>query len=111
MKNETKELDFSITYKNYSAMRTELSRRRKLQRSKIKSEQLSLHKNFLEKRKQELEQIAMLCKIYHKKVKILFQTNSGEQYVETSLWLSTGQYVVLNDGRFIPIKAIIDISF
>lgn len=92
-------------------MRAELLRKKRLEKSGIRSEKLSLHKDFVEKRKQQLEQIALLCKIYHKKVKISFQTNSGEQFIETSLWMSTGQYVILNDGRFIPVNAIIDISF
>jgi hypothetical protein len=92
-------------------MRAELLRKKRLERAGIRSEKLSLHKDFIEKRKQQLDQIALLCKIYHKKVKISFQTNSGEQFIETSLWMSTGQYVILNDGRFIPINSIIDISF
>jgi hypothetical protein len=92
-------------------MRAELLRRKRLERTGIRSEKLLLHKEFIEKRKQQLDQIALLCKIYHKKVKISFQTSSGEQFIETSLWMSTGQYVILNDGRFIPVNAIIDISF
>jgi hypothetical protein len=92
-------------------MRAELLRKKRLERAGIRSEKLSLHKDFIEKRKQQLDQIALLCKIYHKKVKISFQTNSGEQFIETSLWMSTGQYVILNDGRFIPINSILDISF
>jgi hypothetical protein len=92
-------------------MRAELLRKKRLERAGIRSEKLSLHKDFIEKRKQQLDQIALLCKIYHKKVKISFQTNSGEQFIETSLWMSTGHYVILNDGRFIPINSILDISF
>lgn len=92
-------------------MRAELLRKKRLEKTGILSERLFLHKDFIEKRKQQLDQIALLCKIYHKKVKISFQTSSGEQFVETSLWMSTGQYVILNDGRFIPVNAIIDVSF
>lgn len=92
-------------------IRVELLRRKRHERTGIRSEKLSLHSEFIQKRKQQLEQIALLCKLYHKKVKISFQTDSGESFVETSLWMTTGQYVILNDGRFIPVKAIIDISF
>jgi hypothetical protein len=77
----------------------------------VKSEKLWLHRDFVAKRYQQLDQIALLCRLYHKKIKITFRTNVGEQYLETSLWMTTGQYIILNDGRFIPIKAIIDISF
>lgn len=93
------------------SIRVELLRKKRQERTGIRSEKLSLHNEFIEKRKQQLDQIALLCKLYHKKVKISFQTHSGEQYIETSLWMSTGQYIVLNDGRFIPIKAIVDITF
>jgi hypothetical protein len=92
-------------------VRTDVARRKFLERPAIKSEKLLLHKDFIEKRRLQLEQIALLCKLYHKKVKISFKTSSGEQYVETSLWMSTGQYIILNDGRFIPVNAIVDISF
>lgn len=77
----------------------------------VKSHKLTLHRDFIARRRQQLEQVALLCKLYHKKVKITFLTSSGEYYIETSLWLFTGQYIILNDGRFIPINAIIDITF
>jgi hypothetical protein len=93
-------------------VKTDLKTRRRVHETiGIKSEKLLLHKDFIEKRRLQLEQIALLCKLYHKKVKISFKTSSGEQFIETSLWMSTGQYVILNDGRFIPVNAIIDISF
>ncbi len=85
--------------------------RKRAERTGVRSQRLSLHKDFIEKRKQQLDQIALLCKLYHKKVKISYKTNSGEHYVETSLWMTTEQYLILNDGRFIPVSAIIDISF
>jgi hypothetical protein len=92
-------------------MRVDRTNRKHYDRGVIKSEKLSLHRDFVTKRKQQLEQIALLCRLYHKKIKITFSTNAGEQFVETSLWMTTGQYIILNDGRFIPVNAIIDISF
>jgi hypothetical protein len=92
-------------------MRVDWTKRKHYDRGVIKSEKLTLHRDFIAKRQQQLEQIALLCKLYHKKIKITFKTNSGEQFIETSLWMTTGQYIVLNDGRFIPVNSIIDISF
>jgi len=92
-------------------VKVDVAKRKMHERPAIKSEKLLLHRDFVEKRRLQLEQIALLCKLYHKKVKISFKTSSGEQYVETSLWMSTGQYIILNDGRFIPVNAIVDIAF
>ena len=62
-------------------------------------------------RKQEqLQQAALLCKLFCKQVKIAWLDATGIRQVITSVYLTTARTVIFRDGRYVPLEQIITIE-
>ncbi|MBC8046006.1 MAG: hypothetical protein H7Y00_04375 [Fimbriimonadaceae bacterium] len=61
------------------------------------------------RRKQLLTQGMVLGNTYHTKVQIIFEAISGILQVETTIWATTEEYVLLKGGVYLPIKCIHDV--
>ncbi|MCB0396352.1 MAG: hypothetical protein KDD36_06850 [Flavobacteriales bacterium] len=57
-------------------------------------------------RKKLLEIATTLGNVYRRKVKILFETDENLNKVETTVWATTENNIVLKGGRTIPIHCI-----
>jgi len=64
---------------------------------------------FIDKRKQMLFQSMILGNTYHAKVKIVFETKEGFYEVETTVWATTDDFVLLKGGVYLPMKCIHDV--
>jgi hypothetical protein len=64
---------------------------------------------FLDKRKHLLYQSMLLGNTYHSKVKIVFETVEGFCQVETTVWATTEDFVMLKGGVYLPIRCIHDV--
>jgi hypothetical protein len=62
-------------------------------------------------RSQLLYRAMLLGNSYKNKVKIVFQTLSGPTAVETTIWATTDNNVILKGGIFIPICCILKVVF
>ena len=49
----------------------------------------------------------MLGNTHHHKVNIEFQTTEGIKTVFTTVWATTDNYIILKDGKYIPINSIV----
>lgn len=45
----------------------------------------------------------------HTKVKMIFECDQGLYKVETTVWATTDDYVLLKGGVYLPIKSILDV--
>ena len=90
-------------------IRSRLAENRKAVLPSRQERKLNLHEHFIENRKRELAQVALLCKLFNKKVRIDFHTSNGESSIETSVFFSTKENLIMQDGRIIPIVDVIDI--
>jgi hypothetical protein len=62
-------------------------------------------------RKQEqLQQAALLCKLFGKQVKLSWLDDTGFRHANTSVYLTTPRTVILRDGRYVPLEQIISIE-
>jgi hypothetical protein len=52
----------------------------------------------------------LLGNSYRQKVKIIFEVQEGTQQVETTIWATTENNVVLKGGTSIPISSITDLK-
>ena len=52
----------------------------------------------------------LLGNSYRQKVKIIFKSDEGIQQVETTIWATTENNVVLKGGTSIPISSIVDLN-
>lgn len=52
----------------------------------------------------------LLGNSYRQKVKIIFSSDEGTQQVETTIWATTENNVVLKGGTSLPISSIIDLK-
>ncbi len=64
-----------------------------------------------QERKVELQKAMLLGNTDHVKIKIFFMTMEGLKEVETTVWASTDQSVVLKGGISVPLHAISRIDF
>jgi hypothetical protein len=64
---------------------------------------------FMDKRKQLLFQSMILGNTCHAKVKIIFETTTGYYEVETTVWATTDDFVLLKGGVYLPMKCIHDV--
>lgn len=64
---------------------------------------------YMEKRKHLLFQSMILGNTYHAKVKLVFETTAGFYQVETTVWATTEDYVLLKGGVYLPIRCIHDV--
>ncbi|MEX0813508.1 MAG: hypothetical protein WD048_14915 [Chitinophagales bacterium] len=51
----------------------------------------------------------LLGNSYRHKVKIIFESMDGRKMVETTIWATTENNVILKGGTTIPVSAIVDI--
>jgi hypothetical protein len=63
----------------------------------------------LRSRDQKLYTAMLMGNHYENNVRIIFNTEDGENEVLSRVWATTDKYVVLKGGMFIPIKSIIDV--
>lgn len=63
----------------------------------------------MEHRKQLLLQGMVLGNTYHTKVIIIFESGSGLYQVETTIWATTDDYVLLKGAVYLPIMCIHDV--
>ncbi|MFN0275564.1 MAG: hypothetical protein ACKVPJ_07460 [Chitinophagales bacterium] len=61
------------------------------------------------RRKQLLTQAMLLGNSYHTKVNIVFEVIGGIYQVETTIWATTDEYVLLKGAVYLPIKCIHDV--
>jgi hypothetical protein len=61
---------------------------------------------FIERRKHLLFQCMILGNTYHAKVKIVFETTEGFFQVDTTVWATTDEFVLLKGGVYLPIRCI-----
>ena len=62
------------------------------------------------KKQEQLQQAALLCKLFCKQVKIAWLDAKGITQVITSVYLATPRTVILRDGRYVPLEQIITIE-
>lgn len=62
-----------------------------------------------DERKKKLEKAMLLGNGYKGKIKIVFATEDGERFVETTVWATTDTTVQLKGDVSIPIHAIRDV--
>ncbi|GIV33352.1 MAG: hypothetical protein KatS3mg031_0887 [Chitinophagales bacterium] len=62
-------------------------------------------------RQQNLEKATALGNLNHTKVCIIFRDIHGPKQVETTIWATTEESIVLKKGVVIPIRSIIDVHF
>lgn len=78
--------------------------------SKLVEEKLAKGKE-LAALKCKLSQIALLCRIFNKKVEITYETENQEvKTIVTRVWLTTCKSVVLKEGISIPTSCIKDVK-
>lgn len=58
----------------------------------------------------KLEQATALGNVDHYKIKIFFKDTEGLKKVETTIWATGEQNIVLKQGITIPIRRIVDIE-
>lgn len=63
-----------------------------------------------EERKNMLERATILSNLYHNKVKIVFEDSDGSKMVDTTIWATTDQAIMLKGGIVIPIHRIHSIN-
>jgi uncharacterized protein (UPF0248 family) len=61
-------------------------------------------------RRLELERATTLGNAEHGKIKIIFEDKEGLKKVETTIWATTENNIVLKGGVFIPIHRIHELS-
>ena len=61
--------------------------------------------------KNKLRQVALLCRLFNKKVEITYETEGSElKTIATRVWLTTCKSVVLKEGVSIPTSAIKEVK-
>lgn len=63
----------------------------------------------IEHRKQLLLQGMVLGNTYHTKVMIIFESGGGIYQVETTIWATTDDFVLLKGAVYLPIQCIHDV--
>lgn len=57
-----------------------------------------------------LQQMSLLCRLFQKQVKILFKDSTGQEPIVTSVYMATPRTIILQDGRFVPLRDICDVN-
>ncbi len=60
----------------------------------------------IKQRKVDLERATTLGNVEHNKIKIYFEDNEAVKVVETTIWATGEQNIVLKKGVFIPVNRI-----
>lgn len=61
-------------------------------------------------RKSLLERATILSNLYHNKVKITFEDSDGSKMVDTTIWATTDNAIMLKGGIVLPIHRILSIE-
>lgn len=65
----------------------------------------------LSKIKNKLKQVALLCRLFNKRVEIVYESeDKGVVSITTKVWLSTCKSIILKDGVSIPTKKIKEVK-
>jgi len=67
--------------------------------------------NFPQDRRAELERALKLGNAEHQKVKIIFETDAGTRFTDTTIWNLTENYVILKGNIDIPVRSVHRIEF
>lgn len=59
---------------------------------------------------ERLQQMSLLCRLFQKQVKIQFKDAAGQEPITTSVYLATPRTIILQDGRFVPLREISDVT-
>lgn len=65
----------------------------------------------IKQRQHDLERATTLGNVEHNKIKIFFEDDQGQKYVETTIWATGTDNIVLKKGVVIPIHRIHKIKF
>ena len=68
-----------------------------------------MHPDQISHKKELLHYAMILGNTYHTKVKLIFESMQGIFQVETTVWATTDDFVLLKGGVYLPIKCIHDI--
>lgn len=58
----------------------------------------------------KLERATLLGNNFQTKVRIVFNTSAGLREVTTTVWAQTEQFIMLKQGNFIPVDAIVSVD-
>ncbi len=72
----------------------------------FENNEVLINPNDIEHRKQMLLQGMILGNTYHTKVKMIFESMDEIHQVETTIWATTEEFVLLKGGVYLPIKCI-----
>jgi uncharacterized protein (UPF0248 family) len=61
-------------------------------------------------RRNLLERATILSNLYHNKVKITFEDSDGSKMVDTTIWATTDNAIMLKGGIVLPIHRILSIE-
>ncbi|MFN4122974.1 MAG: hypothetical protein ACK4GL_06690 [Flavobacteriales bacterium] len=61
-------------------------------------------------RRSLLEKATILSNLYHNKVKITFEDSNGRKMVDTTIWATTDNAIMLKGGIVLPIHRILSIE-
>jgi len=61
-------------------------------------------------RRSLLERATILSNLYHNKVKITFEDSDGSKMVDTTIWATTDNAIMLKGGIVLPIHRILSIE-
>jgi uncharacterized protein (UPF0248 family) len=67
-------------------------------------------KDSANERRNLLERATILSNLYHNKVKITFEDSDGMKMVDTTIWATTDNAIMLKGGIVLPIHRIISIE-
>jgi len=67
------------------------------------------HPNQIEHRRYLLHHAMLIGNTDHTKVKIIFESKQGIFQVETTVWATTDDFVLLKGGVYLPMKCIMEV--
>lgn len=90
-----------------STSRSVITNKEKRLLSKLVENELNDKTKEISKVKIKLKQVALLCRLFNKKVEITYETlDKGLLKITTKVWLTTCKNIVLKDGLSIPTNSI-----
>ena len=80
-----------------------------IQNLQFRNQEVLKDRNEQMHRQQELYRAMLLGNAHKGKVKIIFESLTGRNVVDTTIWATTDKNVVLKGGMLIPICCIVDV--
>ena len=92
-------------------LRSSITNKEKRMLQKLMSESWNDEAKELAKLKNKLKQVAMLCRLFNKKVQIRYANTEAEvKTITARVWLTTCTKIVFKDGFSIPTSSIKEIK-